>query len=238
MTALRSGIRRTTLALPVVLFALLALAAPGFLAPQNLANIIGQITALLIVSLGQMLVALVAGIDLSVGSVMSLAGSLVATQSDPLLGIGLALLLGLLVGVVNGLGVAVAGIHPLIMTLATATFLQGLAYLVLPIPGGEVPASLRSLVNGTLWGVPQPLLWCALCAGAVALLLHHTRLGLHLFAVGAQARSAQLNGVPVVAVTVSAYVACSLLAVVAGIYWPRAWPRATRPWAPASDWNR
>ena len=218
MTALRSGIRRTTLALPVVLFALLALAAPGFLAPQNLANIIGQITALLIVSLGQMLVALVAGIDLSVGSVMSLAGSLVATQSDPLLGIGLALLLGLLVGVVNGLGVAVAGIHPLIMTLATATFLQGLAYLVLPIPGGEVPASLRSLVNGTLWGVPQPLLWCALCAGAVALLLHPTRLGLHLFAVGAQARSAQLNGVPVVAVTVSAYVACSLLAVVAGIY--------------------
>lgn len=218
MTALRSGIRRTTLALPVVLFVLLALAAPGFLAPQNLANIIGQITALLIVSLGQMLVALVAGIDLSVGSVMSLAGSLVATQSDPLLGIGLALLLGLLVGVVNGLGVAVAGIHPLIMTLATATFLQGLAYLVLPIPGGEVPASLRSLVNGTLWGVPQPLLWCALCAGAVALLLHHTRLGLHLFAVGAQARSAQLNGVPVVAVTVSAYVACSLLAVVAGIY--------------------
>ena len=218
MTALRSGIRRTTLALPVVLFALLALAAPGFLAPQNLANIIGQITALLIVSLGQMLVALVAGIDLSVGSVMSLAGSLVATQSDPLLGIGLALLLGLLVGVVNGLGVAVAGIHPLIMTLATATFLQGLAYLVLPIPGGEVPASLRSLVNGTLWGVPQPLLWCALCAGAVALLLHHTRLGLHLFAVGAQARSAQLNGVQVVAVTVSAYVACSLLAVVAGIY--------------------
>ena len=218
MTALRSGIRRTTLALPVVLFALLALAAPGFLAPQNLANIIGQITALLIVSLGQMLVALVAGIDLSVGSVMSLAGSLVATQSDPLLGIGLALLLGLLVGVVNGLGVAVAGIHPLIMTLATATFLQGLAYLVLPIPGGEVPASLRSLVNGTLWGVPQPMLWCALCAGAVALLLHHTRLGLHLFAVGAQARSAQLNGVPVVAVTVSAYVACSLLAVVAGIY--------------------
>ncbi|TXH89216.1 ABC transporter permease [Thauera aminoaromatica] len=218
MTALRSGIRRTTLALPVVLFALLALAAPGFLAPQNLANIIGQITALLIVSLGQMLVALVAGIDLSVGSVMSLAGSLVATQADPLLGIGLALLLGLLVGVVNGLGVAVAGIHPLIMTLATATFLQGLAYLVLPIPGGEVPASLRSLVNGTLWGVPQPLLWCALCAGAVALLLHHTRLGLHLFAVGAQARSAQLNGVPVVAVTVSAYVACSLLAVVAGIY--------------------
>ena len=63
------------------------------------------------------LVALVAGIDLSVGSVMSLAGCLVATQPDPLWGMVLALLLGLAVGIANGLGVAVAGIHPLIMTL-------------------------------------------------------------------------------------------------------------------------
>lgn len=218
MTALRSGVSRTTLALPLLLFGVLALAAPNFLAPQNLANVVGQITALLIVSLGQLLVALVAGIDLSVGSVMSLAGCLVATQPDPLWGMVLALLLGLAVGIANGLGVAVAGIHPLIMTLATATFLQGLAYLVLPIPGGEVAPALRSLADGSLWGVPQPLLWCALCAALVYGLLHRSRLGLHLFAVGAQARSAQLNGVRVVGVTVAAYVGCSLLAVVAGVY--------------------
>ena len=111
MTALRSGISRTTLALPVLLFALLAVVAPNFLAPQNLTNVVGQITALLIVSLGQLLVALVAGIDLSVGSVMSLAGCLVATQPEPLWGIVLALLLGLVVGITNGLGVAGGG-HP------------------------------------------------------------------------------------------------------------------------------
>jgi ribose transport system permease protein len=216
--ALRSGVSRTTLGLPVLLFAVLTLAAPNFLAPQNLVNISGQIAALLIVSLGQLLVALVAGIDLSVGSVMSLAGCLVATQPDPLLGIALALALGLVVGTVNGLGIAVAGIHPLIMTLATTTFLQGLAYLLLPIPGGQVAPVLRSLASGSLWGLPLPLLWCALCAAGVGLLLHRTRLGLHLFAVGAQARSAQLNGVRVVRVTVAAYVACSLLAVVAGVY--------------------
>ena len=218
MKQVRSGVSRYTLGLPLLLLALLALAVPNFLAPQNLANVSGQITALLIVSLGQLLVALVAGIDLSVGSVMSLASCLVATQTDPLWGISLALALGLVVGIGNGLGVAVAGIHPLIMTLATTTFLQGLAYLLLPIPGGEVAPSLRQLATGNLWGLPQPLLWCAGCAALVYTVLHRTRLGLHLFAVGAQARSAHLNGVRVVAVVVAAYVGCSLLAVVAGIY--------------------
>ena len=218
MTPIRSGISRYTLALPLLLFAVLALAAPNFLAPQNLVNVSAQIAALLIVSLGQLLVALIAGIDLSVGSVMSLASCLVATQADPLVGVLLALGLGLLVGSVNGLGVAVAGIHPLIMTLSTMTFLQGLAYLLLPIPGGQVAAGLGQAANGTLWGLPLPLLWCAVCAALVFVLLHRTRLGLHIFAVGANARSAHLNGVRAVAVVVSAYVVCSLLAVVAGIY--------------------
>jgi ribose transport system permease protein len=218
MNSFRSGSSRYTLGLPLLLFALLALAAPSFLATQNLVNVSGQIAALLIVSLGQMVVALVAGIDLSVGSVISLAGCLVATQADPLWGVTLALALGLCVGLVNGLGVAVAGIHPLVMTLSTMTFLQGLAYLLLPIPGGAVPPVLGALANGNVWGAPRPLLWCAACALAVYLLLHRTRLGLHIFAVGANARSAHLNGVRAVAVVVSAYVVCSLLAVVAGIY--------------------
>jgi ribose transport system permease protein len=218
MRSIRSGISVYTLGLPVLLVVVLGLAIPSFLAAQNLANVSGQITALLIVTLGQMVVALVAGIDLSVGSVISLASCLVATQADSLTGVALALLLGLAVGLVNGAGVALAGIHPLIMTLSTMTFLQGLAFLILPIPGGQIPPRLRELANGTLWGLPQPLLWCALCAGAVALLLHRTRLGLHLFAVGANAHSAQLNGVRAAGVVIAAYVVCSLLAVVSGIY--------------------
>ena len=218
MKALRSGISVYTLALPLLLVVVLALGVPNFLAQQNLANISGQIAALLIVSLGQLVVALVAGIDLSVGSVISLASCLVATQNDPLSGVLLALGLGLVVGLVNGAGVALAGIHPLIMTLSTMTFLQGLAFVILQIPGGRIPPTLRDMANGSLWSLPQPLLWCAACAGVIALLLHRTRLGLHLFAVGADPHSAQLNGVRSVAVVMAAYVVCSLLAVVAGIY--------------------
>lgn len=218
MSYARSGISRYTLALPLVLFAVLAISASSFLTTQNLANITGQITALLIVTLGQLVVALVGGIDLSVGSVVSLAGSLVATQADPAWGITLALLMGLAVGLANGLGVAVAGIHPLIMTLASMTFLQGLAYVVLPIPGGLVAPWLGELAKGSLWGLPLALVWCAVCAAGLSLLLHRTRLGLHIFAVGANARSAHLNGVRSAAVVVSGYVICSLFAVVSGIY--------------------
>lgn len=218
MRSIRSGVSRYTLGLPLLLFAVLAFAVPAFLAPQNLANISGQITALLIVALGQLVVALVGGIDLSVGSVVSIASCLVATQSDPLWGIALALALGLGVGLVNGAGVALAGIHPLIMTLASMTFLQGFAFLILPIPGGQIAPALGQLANGTLWGLPLPLLWCAVCAALVGVLLHRTRLGLHIFAVGANAHSAQLNGVRSAAVVMAAYVVCSLLAVVAGIY--------------------
>lgn len=214
----RSGISRYTLGLPVLLFAVLALAVPDFSETRNLANIMGQITALVIVTLGQLVVALVAGIDLSVGSVVSIAGCIVATSPDPATGIALALALGAAVGLVNGLGVAYANIHPLVMTLSTMTFLQGFAFLVLPIPGGRVAPLLGRLANGSIGALPQPLLWCAVLAAAVALLLHGTRLGLHLFAVGANARSAALNGVRILWVVVLAYVVCSLLAVTAGIY--------------------
>lgn len=218
MSSIRSGISRYTLGLPLLLFVVLAVAATNFLEPQNLANITGQVAALLIVTLGQLVVALVAGIDLSVGSVVSLASCLVATQSDPAWGITLALALGVAVGLVNGVGVAFAGIHPLIMTLSTMTFLQGFAFLILPIPGGQIAPALGQLANGTVWGVPMPLLWCAVCAALVAVLLHRTRLGLHMFAVGANSHSAQLNGVRAAGVVIAAYLICSLLAVVAGIY--------------------
>lgn len=218
MSSARAGYSRYTIGLPLLLFAVLALWVPNFPEPQNLANVSGQITALLIVSLGQLVVALIAGIDLSVGSVVSLAGCIVATTADPVAGIAMALTLGIVVGLLNGLGVALAGIHPLVMTLSTMTFLQGFAYLVLPIPGGNVDDTLGLLANGSVLGLPKPLLWCALCLAAVGLLLRGTRLGLHMFAVGANARSAHLNGVHAQGVVIVAYVICSLLAVVAGIY--------------------
>ena len=130
----------------------------------------------------------------------------------------LALALGLAVGLVNGCGIAVAGIHPLIMTLSSMTFLQGLALLVLPIPGGGVPPVLLRAAKTTILGMPASLIWCAAAIALLGVLLYRTRLGLHIFAVGANGASARLNGVRSRRVTVAAYVLCSLLAVTAGLY--------------------
>ena len=214
----RSGLTLYNMGLPLLLLTLLSLALPDFRQLQNAQNFTGQLATPLLAALGQLFVALVAGIDLSVGSVVSLAGCIIATQPDALSGICLALLMGGLVGLINGCGVAYARVHPLVMTLSTATFLQGLAYLILPIPGGQIAAPLVQLANGNMLGLPYAVLWCAAAVLAVATLLYHSRIGLHLFATGGNPHSAYLNGVSVARMVVLAYVLCSLMAVVAGIY--------------------
>jgi ribose transport system permease protein len=96
--------------------------------------------------------------------------------------------------------------------------LQGLALLVLPIPGGAVPPFLLRAAKTTVLGMPVSLIWCAAAVTLLAVLLHRTRLGLHLFAVGANGSNARLNGVHNRRVTVIAYVLSSLLSVAAGVY--------------------
>lgn len=214
----RTGLTRYTMGLPIVLVLLLAATQADFRSPQNLLNFSGQIGALLIVAVGQLFVTLVAGIDLSVGSVMSLASAVAATHSDPLVAVALATALGIAVGGVNGLGVALGGVHPLVMTLSTATFLQGLAYVVLPIPGGTIAPAMTAAATGQVAGVPLPLLWCAAAALVASVVLRRTRFGGHLFAVGGNPRSAYLNGVRVKAVVVGAYMWCAVAAAWAGLF--------------------
>lgn len=215
----RSGVSLVTLGIPLTLVVVLAVATPRyFLSWENLINLSGQMTALLVVSLGQLLVALVAGLDLSVGSLMSLVTCIVSSDAPLALTIPLALVTGASVGLVNGLGIVRFGIHPIVMTLSTMTFLQGVAYLVRPVPGGAIPPLLTAIASGTTLGIPHSTVWSVAAALAIAALLYRTRFGLHLFAVGANPTSARLNGVASQRVAISAYVACSLLAVVAGLF--------------------
>ncbi|NRR33558.1 ABC transporter permease [Oxalobacteraceae bacterium] len=214
----RSGLTRYTLGFPLLLLAALTLGAPDFRQWQNLANFGGQICAPLLAALGQLFVTLAGGIDLSIGSVVSLAGCLIATQPDPALGLLLAVVMGVAVGLVNGCGVAFAGVHPLVMTLSSATFLQGLAYVVLPIPGGVIAPGLVELAGGNALGLPYALLWCGAGVGMVAWILQRSRFGLHLYAAGGNPHSAYLNGVRVQWLTVGAYILSSLMAVAAGVF--------------------
>lgn len=215
----RSGLSPSILAIPILLILILIPAAGGFASWENLSNLSSQIAALVIVSLGQMLVALVGGLDLSVGSVISLVTCVIATEGWPLtLTLPLAFALGASVGLINGWGVAVMGINPIVMTLSSMTFIQGVTLVWQSIPGGHLPERLASVAVGQTLGIPHSLLWLVLCVLVLTVLLRHTRFGLRLFAVGGNSASARLNGIPVRRITISAYVVCSMLAVVAGVY--------------------
>ena len=215
----RSGVGYSTLAVPVILTVVLFASAHGFVTWGNLTNLSNQIAALVIVSLGQLIVALIGGIDLAVGSVISLVSCVLATPGLPLsLTLPLSFGLGLAVGLINGWGVAVMRINPVVMTLSTMTFVQGATLVWQKVPGGVIPDGLRQAAVGNALVVPNSFLWLALCVLAMGIVLARSRFGLHIFAVGGNPVNAGLNGVPVRRITISAYVVCSLLAVVAGVY--------------------
>ncbi len=213
----RSGIGVITVALPLGMFLILSLSSSSFFTAQNLGNVVNQITALLIVALGQLIVAVGGGVDLSVGSTLSLTSAIIVSF-DPALVLPLALLAGVVIGLVNGLGVAGFGVHPLVMTLATATFLQGLTFLISPIPGGQVPDYIEALAHTRIVGLPVSLLWCATSILACWLLLSRSTYGLRLYAVGANPRNAMLNGLKVTGPIIGSYMLCSLAAVAAGVF--------------------
>ena len=213
----RSGLGVVALGVPIVMFIFISFASSNFLTVQNISNVNAQITALLIVALGQMIVAICGGIDLSVGSVLSLTSAIIVSV-DPALAVPLALAAGLIVGLINGVGVTVFAVHPLVMTLATLTFLQGLALLVLPVPGGDVPDYLEAMVDFSFLGLPAAFYWCSIFAAGAAILLQSTRFGLRIFAVGANDENAARNGVNVTLHRISCYVLCSLSGVMAGFF--------------------
>lgn len=213
----RSGLGMVSVGLPILMFIILSVATPNFLTQQNLFNVNSQITALLLVAFGQLMVALIGGIDISVGSVISLT-SVVIVSVNPDLALPAATVLGAAVGLANGLGVVLFGVHPLIMTLASMTFVQGLALLIRSGAGGVVPAWIGSLARSEVLNMPSALVWCLLTLGLVCLLLYGTRFGLRLFAIGANAHSTALSGVGVNMPRIVCYILSSLSAVLAGIY--------------------
>lgn len=213
----RSGLGLVPLGLPVAMFVGLSLSAPDFLAPQNVANVNSQIAGLMIVALGQLIVVLIGGIDISVGSVVSLTSVLIGTL-DPSYSIAAVLALSLLVGLANGVGVASFGVHPLVMTLASMTFVQGLALLFLAGGGGVVPGLLVAMAKTSVIGLPAAFFWCVAAIVVVSLLLYKSAFGLRIFAIGANAQSAALSGVAVTTPRIVCYCLCSLSGALAGIY--------------------
>jgi len=192
-----------------------------FLLPRNVMNVGRQISVVAIVALGQTLVIMSGGIDLSVGSNIGLSAvtsalTLQATGS-PELAIVVALLVGTLVGLTNGVLVAFVRINPFIATLGMLSVARGLALL----STGGLPYEFRSWASflgyGRVYGIPVSLIILVIVLVAVFIFATRTRIGRNIYAVGDNARAARLAGINVRQVTLVVYGISGLTCGIGGL---------------------
>ena len=205
----------------ILLIVLNALFTTNFATTANAWNILWQVSSVVIVAVGMTLVIATGGIDLSVGSVMAIAGAVVATQLDR--GVAVAILLGLLggvaVGTLNGALVARDRIQPIVVTLATLIAGRGLAQ-VLSNDGQLVPvrdAAFETFGRGRIGPVPIPVIIAALVVALAAFALRSLPFGRYVLAAGGNPAAARLAGVPVRRTIITVYALCGVLAALAGL---------------------
>jgi ribose/xylose/arabinose/galactoside ABC-type transport system permease subunit len=207
----------------VVLTAGALVFAPSFRSPNNLQNVLTNASPLGVVVLGQCLVILVRGFDLSVASVMATA-AVIATSFDEttnwsLIPILLAsLVMAVVVGSVNGYLVTHRKVSPFLATLAVMIVLQGLRFAwTKGAPSGRVPEIIRVIGSQAIYGVPINLILLIVLAIVVAIVLRRTVFGRNVYMVGGNPRAAELVGVNVNRVTFFCYVLSSVLAAIGGL---------------------
>lgn len=209
-----------------VVFAFLSLSTTTFLNPNNLANLARNLAWLAIVSFGQSMVIIVGGIDLSVGATMALAGLVAARCMQVGIMVPLAIAAGLLVGGImgglNGIMVAHVRLPAFVVTLGTMSIARGLAYgLTKGWSVTNLPESFLRLGQSEAaigpWTVPLPFLITLGLALLIWLLLRHTILGNNIFAMSSGERALLVSGVNVIGLKVMVYTLCGLLAAIGGL---------------------
>jgi ribose transport system permease protein len=222
--ALRLSPPLIALLLAIGLFFLGGVLRPGFVNTKQAVNILRLASLLGIVAAGQTLVVISGseGIDLSVGAVVTLGAILTfrfSNGQDELLmvGLGLALLAGALIGLINGLGILFLRIPPLIMTLGMAGVVQG-TVLVVSKGGvsGQTPPILANFVSSQFFGLPGSFLLWVVLAFVLWVVLERSTYGKHLFAVGVNRTTARLSGVNVPLVVIITYTLSGLLSAFGG----------------------
>lgn len=208
-----------------ILIVVCIIASPLFLQPENLRNVfLIQPIGLGLATLGQAIVVISGGIDLSIGAVLSLLSSFAAGLYRALPGlhpltVALFLIaLGAAAGAVNGLIVVGLRVPPFMATLATMSLFQGAVLFYAPRTIGGIPKTYRFISDGIVAGVPFSIILFAVVICACLYLLRMNRLGTHIYAVGSDQYVSQISGIPVRRVRFLAYLICGILIGVAAVF--------------------
>lgn len=191
---------------------------PGFLAPNHIATILRTASFLAIVAMGQTLVILTGGIDLSIGPMVTagnVLGAMIVGGSQAMTPVGFLLIvgLGILIGGLNGVGITYIGISPLIMTLAAGSIVKGGVYLISHgAPKGNASPLLTFLGSGRIGGVPLVLLFAFFFGICTYFLLQRTTYGRKIYAVGGNEVATYHSGIDINQVKIPLYMISASLA--------------------------
>jgi ribose/xylose/arabinose/galactoside ABC-type transport system permease subunit len=218
--ARRQGILLVFVALVAILFA----TKSTFGTYQNIINVLQQNSVIGIIACGMTFAIILGGFDLSVGSVTALSNVVGATimivMDVPGIPVGIlgAVLACLIVGAANGWLIAFLGVNPFVATLGSMTVVRGLLYVATNAsPRFGVPYSFTNLGLGRLLGIPVPAILFAAVAALLGFVLHRTRFGHYVYAVGGNAVASARMGINAARVRFAVYVLVSACAAVSGI---------------------
>jgi len=205
-----------------VLVAIFSLKAENFLTQTNLRTIANQIPAAVVIASGMTFVLIVAGIDLSVGSVAGLCGAVLGASMVQLrLPLGVAVLMclaaGLACGAVNGLVSTRWRVPSFIVTLGMLEIARGGAYLVTNSQTQYIGSSVEVIANAGVGGLSLPFIIAIVVVAMGQLVLARTTFGRHAIAVGANEEASRLSGIRVQRVKAAVFAVCGLLVAIAAV---------------------
>jgi ribose transport system permease protein len=211
-----------------ILVIVLSILSPVFLTPDNIWNIARQVIVNALLAVGMLLTIVTAGIDLSVGSILALSMSVIAMLAiklgvNPFLAMPIGLLVGLSVGMLNGLLLTRLHLpHPFIATLGTMNIARGLALIITgaaPISGFDRAGAPQVLWlgAGTIGRIPVAIIVVIIVYAIFHVLLSNTALGRHIYAVGGNTSAARLSGINVDKTLVIVYSISGLMAGLAAL---------------------
>lgn len=199
----------------------ICLQGTGFFTVDSIGALFSSNLPLLMAALAQTIIMAAGGIDISIGNTIAMSNGIIIvclnTYGMSFLGSSLAAIAaGTAIGLVNGIVIAYFRVPPLLVTFAMSTFIKGLSLMILPKPGGNVPAEVYRAYGGTVLMIPTAL-FILIAVSAFLILLGKFRITNHMTAIGSNERNAYVSGVRVEVVKMTAYAAGGLIAALAGV---------------------
>lgn len=205
-----------------ILLIILSIAAPTFRTPTNLINVARQVSINMIIACAMTMVLIIGGIDLSVGAVMAMAGMVSSYMS--LAGIPLLMCLlgglvaGAISGTINGVILANTNLPPFIVTYSVQSVLRGMVYVITGAGTIRLTSDAYLAFGGGSWGaVPYPVGYMIIIILFSILLLGHSKIGRHMYAVGGNPKAAQFAGINTKKITLYIYILSGVCAALAGM---------------------